>query len=106
MNINPLSANLVNLLSPNSALTFDSDKLAEIVQSDGSFANILSDALSAASQSDLVDKASALELLMGRSDDFSGLMLDAQKAELSLTLALQIRNKVVDAYTEVMRMQV
>jgi len=106
MNISPLSANLVHLLSPNSALTFDADKLTGTGQSDGSFSNILSEALSTASQADAADKASSLQLLMGQSDDLAGLLLDAQKAELSLNLALQLRNKVIDAYNEVMRMQV
>ena len=59
-----------------------------------------------AGQKDAVDKGSSLELLMGESDDLSGLLIDAQKAELSLQLALQIRNKVIDAYNEVMRMSV
>ena len=106
MNISPLSANLIHLLSPNNALSFDSDRLAATGQSDGSFANILTDALSTASQADAADKASAIELLTGQSDDLAGLLIDAQKAELSLNLALQIRNKVIDAYNEVMRMQV
>jgi len=105
MNINPLSSNLVNLLS-NEALKFDSDKLTDPDQASGSFANILTEALTTASQADAVDKISSLELLIGQTDDLSGLMLDMQKAELSLNLALQIRNKVIDAYNEVMRMSV
>jgi len=102
MNINPLSSNLVSLLTSNEAIRFDSND----GQSDSSFANILSESLKTASQADTADKTSALQLLMGQADDLSGLLLDATKAELSLNLALQIRNKVVDAYTEVMRMQV
>ena len=47
-----------------------------------------------------------LQLLIGESDDLAGLLIDAQKAELSLNLALQIRNKFVDAYNEIIRMQV
>ena len=106
MNINPLSANLLSLLSPNNALTPDADKLAGAGQTDGSFANILTESLNTAAQTDAADKASALELLKGQSDDLSGLLLDAQKAEISLNLALQIRNKILDAYEEVLRMQV
>jgi len=106
MNINPLSSSIVNLIPSNEAITFDSNKILDTGDSPGSFANILSEAFSTASQADRADKASALELLMGQSDDLSGLLLDAQKAELSLNLALQIRNKVIDAYNEVMRMQV
>jgi len=72
----------------------------------GGFEDILTEALRAVGHTDAVDKVSTLELLMGESDDISGLMIDAQKAELSLQLALQIRNKIVDAYNEVMRMSV
>jgi len=105
MNISPLSSNLVTLLA-NEALKFDSDKLTDADKTSGSFADILTDALGTAAQADAVDKLSSLELLIGQTDDLSGLMLDMQKAELSLNLALQIRNKVIDAYNEVMRMSV
>jgi len=104
MNINPLSSNIINLLA-NEAIKLDSDN-SDQEQGAGSFANILTEALGTASQTDAIDKASTLELLMGRSDDLSGLMLDMQKAELSLNLALQIRNKIVDAYNDIMKMSV
>jgi len=100
MTINPISSNIVNLLSSSQAVVFDSE------ESSGSFANILTESFNTAAQADKTDKGSALELLMGKSDDLSGLLLDAQKAELSLNLALQLRNKVIDAYNEMMRMQV
>ena len=103
MNINPLSSNIVNLLSNEQLLTNLPDKNGE---ADVSFADVLTGALGNAAQADKIDKASALQLLTGQSDDLSGLILDAQKAELSLNLALQIRNKVIEAYTEIMRMQV
>ena len=106
MTINTLSPNLINLLSTD-PIRFDSNRLPSMEQqSAGSFANILSDALDTAAQADAADKTSAIELLIGQNDNLSGLLLDAQKAELSLNLALQIRNKVVDAYNEIMRMQV
>ena len=102
--INPLASNLVNLLSNESLkLNNDSDELGELTSN---FADILSGSLKTAAEADTMDKVSALELLTGQSDDMSGLLLDAQKAELSLNLALQIRNKVIDAYNEIMRMQV
>jgi len=78
----------------------------KFMESDGSFKDILTDSFKAAGQAESIDKGSSLELLMGESDDLSGLLIDAQKAELSLQLALQIRNKVIDAYNEVMRMSV
>jgi len=106
MNINPLSINLSNIISPNSVTTFNPGGLTSEGNSDMAFSNILSDAFDVAAQADRVDKASSLELLIGQSDDMAGMLIDAQKAELSLNLALQIRNRIVDAYNEVMRMQV
>jgi len=103
MNINPLSPNLINILSNEPGY---SGIAGVATSSEGSFADILSDSLKNAAELDTADKVSALELLMGKSDDLSALMLDIQKAELSLNLALQIRNKVIDAYNEIMRMQV
>ena len=103
MNINPLSSNLVNLLADD-RLTFG--KSEDFKEAAGSFGDILSESLKTAEKTDTVDKLSSLQLLTGQSDDLSGLLLDAQKAELSLSLALQIRNKVIDAYNEMMRMQV
>jgi len=106
MTINPVSPNLVHLLSPSDPTSSDADRLAGPGASEGSFANILTDALDTASQADAADKASTLGLMMGQGDDLAALIIDAQKAELSLNLALQIRNKFVEAYNDIMRMQV
>ena len=103
MNVNPLSSNLVNLLSSEPLASSPSGGANAAL---GGFADILTESLKTASEADSADKYSALQLLTGQSDDLSGLLLDMQKAELSLNLALQIRNKVVDAYNEIMRMQV
>ena len=103
MNINPLTPNVFNILTSEPTFSKPSDE-AEL--SGGSFADILTDSIKTASEADATDKVSAVELLIGQSDDLSGLMLDMQKAEMSLTLALQIRNKVLDAYNEIMRMSV
>lgn len=51
------------------------------------------------------DKAS-LDLAAGRVQDVSQAVIAAEKAAISLQLTMQVRNKIVDAYQEVMRMQV
>ena len=106
MNINPLSSNLVNLLADERIRYVAQGEETSLGSGMASFADILSDSLKNASDADTADKASALTLLTGQNDDLSGLLLDATKAELSLNLALQIRNKVIDAYNEIIRMQV
>ena len=98
---NPITPNIMHLFNTE-PLKGRSNRLT----SDGSFKDVMTEALSTAGYTDAVDKASTLQLLMGESDDLAALMIDIQKAELSLNLALQIRNKVIDAYNEVMRMSV
>jgi len=100
--INPLTSNISNLLNT-APVTIGTDRLGK---PDSRFAEIFNESLHTAGVADHMDKESTLELMMGEADDLSGLLIDMQKAELSLQLALQIRNKVIDAYTEVMRMSV
>ena len=103
MIINPLTPNLIHLLKPGSG-SGTSGRTSSSVS--GDFGSILTNAFRDASELDAKDKLSALQLLTGEADDFSGLLIDVHKAELSLNLALQIRNKIVDAYNEVLRMSV
>lgn len=50
--------------------------------------------------------AAGVDLAMGKSNNVSETLLAMQKADLSFQLVLGVRNKLVDAYREVMRMQV
>ena len=99
--VNPITQNIMHLFNTE-PLKGSTNRLTET----GSFQDVLTESFGTANRTDLKDKGSALQALMGESDDLSGLLIDAQKAEISLQLALQIRNKVIDAYNEVMRMSV
>jgi len=56
-------------------------------------------------QEHAADKA-AVELATGKSHNVSETLLAMQQAEVSFQMMLSVRNKLVDAYREVMRMQV
>lgn len=101
MSLSPISSNIVKLLD-----TEPVKNASSVFGADGSFTDILTEAFNTAAETDTADKVSALELLSGQSDDMSALLLDAEKAEIALNLTLQLRNKVVDAYNEIMSMQV
>ncbi len=73
---------------------------------DSSFSDILGDIYNFAQDTDTADKGSTLSLLTGDVDDISSVMIDSQKAELALNLTIEVRNKVLDAYNEIMKMQV
>jgi flagellar hook-basal body complex protein FliE len=45
------------------------------------------------------------DLATGKTDDIQDVMLSMARADISFQMMLQVRNKLVDAYQEVMRMQ-
>ena len=102
MAMNPLTPNIMNLFNADAVSATPRDAQSFT----GGFDSIFSESLAAAGIAETTDRASTLQLMMGEADDLSGLMIDIQKAELSLQLSLQIRNKILDAYNEVMRMNV
>ena len=46
------------------------------------------------------------EVAAGRNKDLHGAVLATEKADVQFRLLTQVRNKVIDAYREIMRMQV
>jgi len=57
---------------------------------------------------DLQDQAASQSqaLATGKADDVSGVAMAVERASLALQLAAQVRNKAVDAYQGLFRMQV
>lgn len=53
------------------------------------------------------NKAEAMDeaLILGEVDNIHEVMIASQKAELSLSFAIEIKNKVLEAYKEIMRIQ-
>lgn len=46
------------------------------------------------------------DLAAGKIDNIHEAMIEAQKADITLNFALEIRSQVIDAYREIMRIQV
>ncbi|QGG58773.1 flagellar hook-basal body complex protein FliE [Paenibacillus sp. B01] len=70
-----------------------------------SFANVLKNAIdSASAQEQAVHKVNN-EYLIGQAD-ISQVMIVSQQAQLTLQLVTQVRNKAVEAYQDIMRMQI
>jgi flagellar hook-basal body complex protein FliE len=72
----------------------------------GGFQSILTDAMDAANSTDAASQAGTQALLTGDVNNLSDLVIESEKADIALSLAVQIRNRVIDAYNEVMRMQI
>jgi flagellar hook-basal body complex protein FliE len=69
-----------------------------------SFASALSGAINQVETSQQSAKTAAMQLLTGGKGDVSSVALASQRAELSLELFQQVRNKFVSAYQEIMKM--
>lgn len=70
-----------------------------------SFSNILSDSIEQVSALQKNADA-AVEKFVAGELDIADVMIETEKAGTALQLTLQLRNKVLEAYQEIMRMQV
>nr|WP_051541327.1 flagellar hook-basal body complex protein FliE [Caldalkalibacillus mannanilyticus] len=70
------------------------------------FKNTLMDALNKVEAAQKESEIKTNQLITGEITDIHQVMIAAQKASLSLQLTVQVRNKVVESYQEIMRMQV
>ena len=75
-------------------------------KSDGGFGSILTDAMQKVGEMNNDATKSVENFLSGEGDDLHKTIMATQRADLGMELFLQVRNKVVSAYQEVMRMQV
>lgn len=73
---------------------------------DKSFGKILMEALD--NVNDLQQKANqaSTDLATGKIEDISQVVIAAEKAAVALQLTIQMRNKMLESYQEMMRMQV
>ncbi len=70
------------------------------------FTETLNNALSQVSSAEQQAYTESLQLLTGDSGNIHNVVLAAEKADIALQLTMQVRNKVLDAYNDMMRMQI
>lgn len=71
-----------------------------------SFGQVLGDALGQVNKLQNGAEQASLDLAAGKVQDVSQVVIATEKASVALQLTMQVRNKVIDAYQEIMRMQV
>ena len=72
----------------------------------GGFFEALEKSMEDVNVNQLQADASIKDLVAGRTKNIHETMLAIQKADLSLKTMMQVRNKILEAYKEIMRMQV
>ena len=72
----------------------------------GGFKNILDDLMEASNEASAASRAETAKLLTGTMEDFPEFAVTGEKSNLLFEMNLTVRNKVIDAYTEIMKMGV
>lgn len=70
------------------------------------FSSFLKEALNNVNDLQQTAEQSNTLLAAGKIDDLHQVMVDSEKADIALQFTVQVRNKIMDAYNEIMRMQV
>jgi flagellar hook-basal body complex protein FliE len=70
------------------------------------FTDMLTDAVAKTNERQVEADRAIEKLSTGEEKNIHNVMIAMEKADISLRLLVQIRNKAVDAYQEIMRMQV
>lgn len=70
------------------------------------FSDILNQAIEQVKTLEVSDKTLNTSVINGDINEIHTAVIEAEKAELALRLTVQIRNKIVEAYNDIMRMQV
>ena len=85
--------------------TFPAIPVAQLPSaSPGGFAEAFTSAMNQVESDQQTAKVAATDLLAGGKGDIHNVALASQRAELSMELFQQVRNKFVQAYQEVMKM--
>lgn len=72
-------------------------------ENNGEFSNILNDLINNVNVTQQAKDNDILNIARGTADDLHTITINAQKSELALLTAVQVRNKILDSYNELMR---
>jgi len=97
--------NSINFLLPN---RLDTSKSTQSDKPEASvdFAGMLKNALKDVNGAQLEADDAVQKVLSGETNDIHSTMIALQKADVSLKMMLEVRNKIMEAYQEVMRTQI
>ena len=101
-----MAVNGIGSLNPSNIPFLSTNDLQNKDGSTVSFGDYLNNALNQVNDLQISAETAANDFAVGNTDDIQSVMIAEQKADLSLQLTMQIRNKILDAYNEIMRMQI
>ena len=82
------------------------DQLKGPQKGESSFLDTLKDSIKKVGELEKEADKEVEKLAKMESDDVTSTMMAIEKADLTFQLMMQVRNKIIDAYQEIMRLQV
>jgi flagellar hook-basal body complex protein FliE len=70
------------------------------------FKDIFQGLITNVEETEAVTKEDAYKISIGQTDDLHNMMINAAKADIALQTMVQLRNKVLEAYNEIMRINI
>ena len=105
MNVDTLFNNLVNGPSQTGLTSGMNNQTSEETNGLSSFSGMLENAMSSLNEQQVSADQGVQDLISGNTDNLHNVMIQTSEAQLSLELALQLRNKGLEAYNEIKNMQ-
>jgi flagellar hook-basal body complex protein FliE len=96
--INSITSPITNIANPSKTIAPG--------KAQANFANMLKNAINNVNDLQVMSDKKTEALAMGKIDDLHDVMITAQKASITLQATVEVQRKAIDAYNEIMRMQV
>jgi flagellar hook-basal body complex protein FliE len=100
-----MSLEAVSFISPSEAIEFGSGTETLATSKGGNFAAWFERELGELNEQINTSEAGLRSLATGETNNIHHVMMSLEKAKLSFQLMLQVRNKALEAYQDMMRMQ-
>lgn len=93
-------------LSQLSGITQPANTESAVTKSSNAFGDMLKDMVNNTNQAQINGDKAVENLQAGNAEHLHEIMISAEEAEISLKMLVQMRNKALTAYEEIMRMQI
>lgn len=103
--MDPLNLNALPAIKPLSEAQKPAALGAESQAQGANFADLLKQAMQEVGEAQTTAEQEARNLMTGESTDMHTAILAVQKADVSFQMMMAVRSKLIEAYREVMRMQ-
>ncbi|WRS26697.1 flagellar hook-basal body complex protein FliE [Oscillospiraceae bacterium MB08-C2-2] len=93
----------MNIIPINTFTPAATGKVQNGVQGAVPFRELFESALTNVEETQAIKDQDTVDMALGLTDDLGAAMANMQKADIAVTMLVQMRNKVLDAYSEIMR---